>query len=96
MIEHWYDYLPAAWLTPEGRWYVILSLLLLMAVSFAAGVIVGRRKKIYKENLIAYKEAQLDAMKILFELELTPEGWERMEQYASRLTAEIKKLKREL
>jgi hypothetical protein len=44
MIEHWYEYLPAAWLTPEGRWYVILSLLLLMAVSFAAGVIVGRRR----------------------------------------------------
>ena len=45
MIEHWYEYLPAAWLTPEGRWYVILSVLLLMAVSFAAGVIVGRRGK---------------------------------------------------
>ena len=22
MIEHWYEYLPAAWFTPEGRWYV--------------------------------------------------------------------------
>ena len=25
MIEHWYDYLPAAWYT-EGRWYVLISL----------------------------------------------------------------------
>ena len=33
MIEHWYDYLPAAWFIPEGRWYVLLSVLLLMVIS---------------------------------------------------------------
>jgi hypothetical protein len=44
MIEHWYDYLPAAWYT-EGRWYVLLTVLLLMALSFAAGWwLRGRRK----------------------------------------------------
>ena len=45
MIEHWYDYLPAAWFTPEGRWYVIGSILLLMLLAFALGVWVGRRTK---------------------------------------------------
>jgi|GEM_PF-2102241 hypothetical protein len=44
MIEHWYEYLPAAWLTPEGRWYVIMSILLLMLISFIIGYLAGRRK----------------------------------------------------
>ena len=45
MIEHWYEYLPAAWFTPEGRWYVIISILILMILSFALGYVVGRKKK---------------------------------------------------
>ena len=45
MIEHWYEYLPAAWFTPEGRWYVIVSILILMTLSFALGYVVGRKKK---------------------------------------------------
>ena len=43
MIEHWYDYLPAAWFTPEGRWYVILNLFLLMAMAFTFGFYAGRK-----------------------------------------------------
>lgn len=46
MITHWYEYLPAAWFTPEGRWYVLISVLLLMLLAFVAGYVVGRRKKI--------------------------------------------------
>ena len=45
MVEHWYDYLPAAWFTPEGRWYVVISILLLMALSFMFGYWLGRRNK---------------------------------------------------
>ena len=45
MIEHWYEYLPAAWFTPEGRWYVLASVLLLMAIAFVAGYLLGRKKK---------------------------------------------------
>ena len=37
MVEHWYDFLPAAWFIPEGRWIVILSLLLIFILGFAAG-----------------------------------------------------------
>ena len=37
MIEHWYDFLPAAWFIPEGRWIVILSLVLIFILGFAAG-----------------------------------------------------------
>ena len=48
MIEHWYEYLPAAWFTPEGRWYVILSIALLMAVSFAAGYLL--KTKVVKDK----------------------------------------------
>ena len=44
MIEHWYEYLPAAWFTPEGRWYVLISVLLLMAIAFMAGYLLGRKK----------------------------------------------------
>ena len=34
MLTHWYEYLPAAWFTPEGRWYVTISVLLLMLCAF--------------------------------------------------------------
>ena len=44
MIEHWYEYLPAAWFTPEGPWYVLVSVLLLMAIAFVAGYLLGRKK----------------------------------------------------
>ncbi len=44
MIEHWYEYLPAAWFTPEGRWYVIFSVLILMAFAFFVGYLAGKRK----------------------------------------------------
>jgi len=47
MIEHWYEYLPAAWYT-EGRWYVIISIVVLMVLAFLAGYLVGRRRKISK------------------------------------------------
>lgn len=36
MVEHWYEYLPACWLMPEGRWYVIGSIALLMLLAFAS------------------------------------------------------------
>lgn len=45
MIEHWYEYLPAAWFTPEARWYVLISVLLLMAIAFVAGYLLGRKKE---------------------------------------------------
>lgn len=45
MIEHWYEYLPAAWLMPEGRWYVILSIVLLMTLTFVLGYVLGRKLK---------------------------------------------------
>ena len=44
MIEHWYEYLPAAWHTP-ARWYVLASVLLLMAIAFVAGYLWGRNRK---------------------------------------------------
>ena len=43
MIEHWYDYLPAAWFTPEGRWYVIFSIVLLVTIAFGLGYFLGRK-----------------------------------------------------
>lgn len=42
MIEHWYEYLPAAWFIPEGRIYVGISLLIIIVISFAAGYLLGR------------------------------------------------------
>ena len=45
MIEHWYDYLPAAWFTPEGAISVTASLLLLMLLAFVLGVWVGKRTR---------------------------------------------------
>ncbi len=50
MIEHWYEYLPAAWFTPEGRWIVLLSLLLLCTLFFALGYLFGRKSKIITNN----------------------------------------------
>ena len=44
MIEHFYEYLPAAWFTPEGCFWVALSILLLMALSFALGYILGKKQ----------------------------------------------------
>lgn len=35
-MEHWYEYLPTACFMTEGRWYVIISILLLMTLSFIA------------------------------------------------------------
>ncbi len=43
MIEHWYEYLPAAWFTAEGRWAVLLTVVLLMGAAFAVGYWLGRR-----------------------------------------------------
>ena len=39
MIEHWYEYLPAAWFTPEGRWYVAMGVSLVFFIGFAMGFI---------------------------------------------------------
>ena len=44
MIETFTDNLPAAWFTPDGKWYVALSLLILMAVSFVIGYIIGKKR----------------------------------------------------
>ena len=48
MLTHWYEYLPAAWFTPEGRWYVTISVLLLMLVAFVAGYFVGKKNRLFK------------------------------------------------
>lgn len=45
MVEHWYDILPAAWLIPEARWFLVLIALLLVTLGFMLGFLVGRRKK---------------------------------------------------
>ena len=37
MVEHWYEYLPAAWFTPEGRWYVAMGVFLVSVIGFALG-----------------------------------------------------------
>lgn len=39
MVEHWYDYLPAAWFTPGGKWFIILSILLIFLLGFMVGLI---------------------------------------------------------
>ena len=44
MIEHWYEYLPAAWATPQGRWYVIASVVILVGIAYWVGYYMGRRK----------------------------------------------------
>ena len=45
MIEHWYEYLPAAWAMPHGRWYVIISIVLLVTLAYWLGYVMGRRNK---------------------------------------------------
>jgi len=45
MIEHWYDYLPAAWFTPGGRWFLVCYSIALIALGIAFGVWIGGRKK---------------------------------------------------
>ena len=45
MIEHWFEYLPAAWWVTPGRWYVLVTLLIIIALAFAAGYFVGKRSK---------------------------------------------------
>lgn len=45
MIEHWWESLPAAWFIPEIRWYVIISVLILMSISFVAGFLIGKKTK---------------------------------------------------
>ena len=45
MIERFYEYLPAAWFTPEGCFWATLSILFLMGVSFALGFLMGKRIK---------------------------------------------------
>jgi len=44
MIEHWWEYLPAAWFIPEVRWYVFFSVLLLMAIAFCFGFLIGNKR----------------------------------------------------
>lgn len=43
MIEHWWEYLPSVWYIPEVRWQVTIGVLLLMAISMAAGYKLGRK-----------------------------------------------------
>lgn len=42
-LENFTGNLPAAWFTPGGRWYVVLSLLILMGVSFVIGYAIGKK-----------------------------------------------------
>ena len=44
MIENFYEYLSATWLTPEGCLWASLSVLFLMGVSFALGFLTGRKR----------------------------------------------------
>ena len=39
MIEHWYDYLPAAWFTPQGKWIMLLCVILIFIFGFICGFI---------------------------------------------------------
>ena len=41
MIEHWYDYLPAAWYT-EGHWYVLISVILIFLLVIVANCVITR------------------------------------------------------
>ena len=45
MIEHWYDYFPAAWMTPGGRWFLVLYSIVLLALGIAIGVSLKRKNK---------------------------------------------------
>ena len=44
MIEHWYDYLPAAWYT-EGRWYVLISVILIFLLGVVIGYYIGKKRR---------------------------------------------------
>ena len=48
MLTHWYEYLPAAWFTPEGRWYVTISVLLLMLCAFVISRTVIPQMQLHK------------------------------------------------
>ena len=43
MIEHWYEYLPAAWFTPGGKIYLPISLLIVFAIGFAVGYLIRKK-----------------------------------------------------
>lgn len=50
MIEHWYEYLPAAWFTHEGKVWVTISIVLVVGVSFFIGYLVGRNKERFRKS----------------------------------------------
>ncbi len=53
MIEHWYEYLPAAWFTPQGKWIISLSILVVFLIGFAVGLffhIVKTNRWLIKHN----------------------------------------------
>ena len=58
MIEHCYEYLPAAWFTPEGRWYVLVSVMLLMAIAFVAGYCWEERKDNSRSHCMVLRVGQ--------------------------------------
>ena len=37
MVERWYDLLPAAWFTPQGKWFLIMSIMLIFLIGFTCG-----------------------------------------------------------
>ena len=45
MIEHWYEALPAAWAIPEVRWYILISVVILITLSYLLGYFMGMRRK---------------------------------------------------
>ena len=45
MIEHWYEYLPAAWFIPQARIPLIVSVTIILAIGFILGYLYGRRKR---------------------------------------------------
>ena len=44
MIEHWYEYLPAAWFIPEARLPLILSVSIIFTLGFLVGYAFAKRK----------------------------------------------------
>lgn len=44
MVEHWYEYLPAAWFVPDARVPLIVSVTIILAIGFVIGYLMGRRK----------------------------------------------------
>lgn len=45
MVEHWYDYLPAAWFVADGPLTVAAAAALLLAAGFVAGWLARGAKK---------------------------------------------------